>query len=493
MDNLPTFTFQTAALTFIDNPLHLSYHRTLGKVENFCYNNLCFQIMLSEDNNSSRDASQELPEGQAWVITVDMGYGHQRTAYPLRFLAPFQEAINANHYEGISKNDRSIWQSSQGFYEAVSRFKRIPLIGQAVFTIFDKFQTIWSFYPKRDLSKPTISLRYNYNLIKKGWGCALIKELAKYPLPIVSTFFTPAFMAEENQYPNNIFCVVCDTDIARTWAPLKAKTSRIKYLTPNQRTTERLILYGVPKRNIFQTGYPLPKENIGLQQEIAQEDTKNRLLNLDPKGRYRELYEPLIKKYLGPLPKTSNHPLTICFAIGGAGAQSDIAVKIVKSLKNKIKNGEIKVAFSLGAKEKVKENILKQLTCLKVADQINKNIILIFGKSINDYFQQFNQALRTTYVLWTKPSELSFYTALGLPIILAPTIGSQEESNRKWLLKMGSAIPQGDPNYTHQWLPDLIESGWLAEAALQGFIEAEKMGTYNIEKIIQSSKGKIQN
>lgn len=432
---------------------------------------------MSQNNN---------PKHQAWIITVDMGYGHQRTAYPLSHLAPDQKVINANHYEGIPPSDRNIWESSQGFYEAVSRFKRIPVIGEAAFAAFDKFQAIWNFYPKRDLSKPTISLSHNYNLIKRGWGKALIKNLKERPeLPIISTFFTPAFMAEEFKYPNDIYCTVCDADIARTWAPLKPGVSRIKYFTPNQRTTERMMLYGVRHENIFQTGYPLPKENIGSEKmEVVKQDMAYRLFNLDPEARYRRLYEPLIKKYIGELPESPNHPLTITFAIGGAGAQTDIAASIMESLQDYIRQGLVKMVLSLGIKKIAKEKVLKQITRLNMVDEVNKNIVLVFADSIGDYFRQFNEALRTTDILWTKPSELSFYTALGIPIILAPTIGAQEESNSKWLLKMGSGIPQSDPKYSHQWLFDLINSGWLAEAAMQGFIEAEKMGTFNIEKII---------
>jgi hypothetical protein len=71
---------------------------------------------------------------------------------------------------------------------------------------------------------------------------------------------------------------------------------------------------------------------------------------------------------------------------------------------------------------------------------------------------------------------------------MAPTIGAQEEANKKWLSKIGSGIPQSNPRYAHQWLFDLLNDGWFAEAAMQGFIEVEKMGTYNIEKIISELK-----
>jgi hypothetical protein len=165
------------------------------------------------------------------------------------------------------------------------------------------------------------------------------------------------------------------------------------------------------------------------------------------------------------------------FAVGGAGAQKEIGIKILKSLVEKIKSGEIKVIISAGTKKEVKEYFE------------GSGAEIIFSQDINDYFQKFNQALRKTDILWTKPSELSFYTALGLPIIIAPTIGSQEEFNREWLLQLGSAKIQENPAYVQEWLSDYINSGWFAEAALQGFIEGEKMGTYKIEQIISKCSG----
>ncbi len=58
-------------------------------------------------------------------------------------------------------------------------------------------------------------------------------------------------MAEAFNYPNDIYCIVCDADISRTWASLNPSKSRIKYFTPNTWTTNRLKLYGVKKENIF--------------------------------------------------------------------------------------------------------------------------------------------------------------------------------------------------------------------------------------------------
>ena len=103
---------------------------------------------------------------KVWLVTVAMGYGHQRTAYPLKGIAFKGKAINANNYDGIPDKDRKIWLNSKDFYEFISRLKRIPLIGNVIFSIYDKFQQIPSFYPERDLSKPTIALKKIFSIIK---------------------------------------------------------------------------------------------------------------------------------------------------------------------------------------------------------------------------------------------------------------------------------------------------------------------------------------
>jgi len=416
---------------------------------------------------------------KAWIVSVNMGYGHQRTAYPLMDLAFKGKIINANDYFGIPQKDRRIWQTTRKSYEFVSKLKRIPLIGQFVFSVFDYFQRILSFYPKKDLSKPSLQLKQAFSLIKKGWGKHLIEKLSsgsEKPLPFISTFFVPAFMAEYFDYPGEIFCIVCDADISRAWAPLNPKKSRIKYLAPTERAADRLKLYGVREENVFLTGYPLPLENTGSSDlEILKNDLKCRLFNLDSEKRFFRHYEPLVKKYLGDLPKRSDHALTLMFAVGGAGAQKEIGVKIIKKLSKRIKKKEIKVILVAGIKRKVKEYFEKNAKSLAVE--------IVFAEDIEDYFQRFNQALRKTDILWTKPSELSFYSALGMPIIIAPAIGSQEEFNKRWLLKSGFGLLQEDPNYIDQWLFDWLEKGYLAEAAMQGFIEGEKSGTFNIQKI----------
>ena len=428
--------------------------------------------------------SDENKNQKAWVVAADMGYGHQRTAYPLKDIAFSGKIINANSYEGIPKKDRRFWERTRSLYEFISRFKRMPLLGELVFSFMDKFQKILHYYPKRDLSRPNSSLKNIFHLIKKGWGRDLIERLKKNPLPIVTTFFTPAFMAEELKYPNKVYCVVCDADINRVWVSLDSKKSKIKYLAPCTWARDRLKLYGVNPENIFLTGYPLPKENLGTENlEVLKENLRNRLVNLDPKKRYRKMYEPLIKGVLGKLPEKSDHPLTIMFSIGGAGAQKEICIKAINSLKEKIRNNKLRFIISLGVRGELERYFLENIKDLKLDGWVR----VLSAKTINEYFKTFNEALRETDVLWTKPSELSFYAGLGIPIIIAPTIGSQEDFNKRWLLHIGAGISQENPKYTDQWFYDLLNAGDFAELAMEGFIEIEKLGAYNIEKIISNA------
>jgi hypothetical protein len=119
-----------------------------------------------------------------------------------------------------------------------------------------------------------------------------------------------------------------------------------------------------------------------------------------------------------------------------------------------------------------------------LADRLNQNLKIIFAIDKDDYFSLFNQSLRVTDILWTKPSELVFYAALGIPIIMAPSVGSQEDFNRTWLKTIGAGISQNDPKLAHEWLFDWIQSGWLARAAMSGFLDERQFGAYSIEDVL---------
>ncbi len=413
------------------------------------------------------------------LIAADMGYGHQRAAYPLLDIAFENKIISINNYEGISTWEEKYWKNSLKSYEKISRLKKIPLIGYLVFEIMDAFQKIDPFYPIRDLSKPTTQEKFFYRIVNKGLGKDLIEKLNPSKLPFLTTFFVAAYFAEAQNYQGDIYCVICDTDASRAWANLDSDNTRVIYLLPSEKVKERFLMYGVPEKNLIVTGFPLPKENIGEDKEILKADLAVRLNLLDPKKTYLEKYSTLVNNYL-PI-KNVNRPLTITYAVGGAGAQKEIGLVILRNLKDKIVAGNIAINLVAGNRPEIKEYFEEGIKELNL--DTNVNVKIIFDADKIGYFKKFNQALRNTDILWTKPSELSFYCALGLPIIMSQPVGSQEDFNQEWLINIGAGINSYDPEHVEEWLPDLLESGRLARAAMDGFLNAEVMGAYNIAKI----------
>lgn len=413
------------------------------------------------------------------LLSLDMGYGHQRAAYPLVFLSN-DGVVAINDYPGISPKEKKYWLKSRQAYERISYFKRIPLVGKATFDIMDYFQKIDNYYPFRDLSRKSLQQNTFYKQVKNGLGKNLINNLNQNPLPLVSTFFIGAYIAEYNNYKGDIYCLLCDADISRAWAMPEASTSRVKYLVPTRTAAKRLEMYGVKETNIILTGFPLPKENIGsVEKDLIKKDLIQRLPALDPRGVYKNKYQGLLNDLNLNYELDNKKPLEISFVVGGAGAQRQEGIKLIKSLKNSIVEDNIKIILVAGFRQDVYDYFVEELYKIGL-DQTRVEIN--FHKNKAQYFNLFNKTLRRTDILWTKPSELSFYTGLGLPLILNEPIGAQEYKNRDWLFSFGGAYMANDIRYTNEWLSDWLADGRLARAAVNAYLSAESLGTYNIEK-----------
>ncbi|MFH1631715.1 MAG: hypothetical protein ABIA47_01660 [bacterium] len=434
----------------------------------------------------------------AHVVAVDMGYGHERPAHVLRKFAG-GKVIIANDYDGIPDSDRRLWEGGRKIYEKISRFKKVPLLGRAVFGLMDELQRIPDFYPRRDLSAPSLQVREMYFLIRyRNHMRHLIESLAKDPKPLVCTFMSPAFAAEEFGYPGEIFSLVTDADMSRAWVPLEPRKSRIRYFAPNGRVVERLKLYGVSAKNIELTGFPLPTEAVGgLDAKVAISDMQRRICNLDPNGIFVAHTGQALTNHLGPeycktIRSTKPKPINLAFVVGGAGAQREIGAVIAKSLEREIKQGKIILHLVAGTRPEVAEYFIEESHRAGLTNEIKKgNLNIMFEENRPKYFDEFTKLMRKIDILWTKPSELSFYTGLGIPIIMAPTVGSQEGFNHKWLEQVGGGIDQLDPRYANEWLFDWINSGALARKAWNGFIEAPTHGAYRIADVLMGRPNTI--
>jgi hypothetical protein len=449
----------------------------------------CSRMTKELKNKRTKKPKHNLHIKKAWNVTVNMGYGHMRASYPLLDMSNGDGYIIANDYDGIPKEDRRIWKNSRKIYESLSRMKQLPVVGNQVFELLDRWQEIPSFYPRRDLSKSTIQVNQFYKLFKKGFCKHLIESLEPAGIPMINTFFIPALAADFFGYKHDIYAIITDTDFSRAWVPQDPRKTRIKYFAPTKRAEERLKLYGVPAKNIFMTGFPLPSENVGLEHENIKPALGARLVNLDTEGNYMRFNNESVCDLLGGcLVKKPTHPLTLMFAVGGAGAQREMVGQMLGAFRTRLRQGKMKLILVAGSRKDVLNHFEKTIDRQALSRQVGKSIEIIYDEDRNKYFAEFNKALLTTDILWTKPSELSFYAGLGVPIIMAPPIGSQEEFNQNWLRNVGAGIPQRDPRYADQWLDDMLRSGWLARAAVNGYTNAPKRGAYRIKEIVAHHK-----
>jgi hypothetical protein len=425
-------------------------------------------------------------EDKAWIISANMGLGHQRATYPLRNMAYGGIQLFGEDEMCLNKEKRQ-WKIFQNSYESLSRVRRIPLVGSYLFSFLERIQNISPYYPRRDQSGPSLQVRSLYTLINRGMGRGMCMKINTRRLPVITSFYAAAIAAEElTDLP--VYCIICDSDVNRVWVAERSRESRIIYFAPCGNAVRRLKEYGVPDERIFLTGFPLPQENIGKNMDIMRSDLAKRLIRLDPTKRFRIIHGEEARYYLGDNwdPHIEGGPITLTYAVGGAGAQTEIAAGALKSLSNMIKEGRIRLNLVAAHRPEVKRYFEKLIQ--KNGLSMSGGVRILFNEDKNEYFRQFNMMLRDTDILWTKPSELSFYCGLGIPIIIAPPIGPHEVCNQRWLRDLGSGLHQSEPKYCSEWITDYLVDGKLSLAAWDGFLYARKLGASKIAEVLATGK-----
>ena len=440
--------------------------------------------------NSERLIPEKLLEN-FWLVSADMGYGHQRAIYPLKELARNNHIINANNSSEASNRERRQWKTMQGTYEFMSRAGKLPFVGNSITRILNSLLYIPKYYPKKDRSQPTLQVKYLERSIEKGLCDGIVKQISNPMLPMITSFYSSAIAAEMAGH-QFVFCIICDTDINRVWASKNAETSKIIYFASGSISAQRLLSYGVPEKNILLTGFPLSLELLGNRElDILKDNLSRRFKNLDPNEQFYTLYKHSVQAFLQNGDSyftdsvTLKKAITITYAVGGAGAQKEIGKEIVASLAKKIKKGKVIINLVAGTRAEVRDYFI---AVKKGYTDNSDNVRVIWAHTNEAYFDKFNHCMQTTDILWTKPSELTFYCALGIPIIMTPAIGPQEKCNKKWLREIGAGFKQKNPKHTNQWLFDMLKKGRLAEAAWNGFLKGRKYGTYNILDFLETGE-----
>lgn len=136
-----------------------------------------------------------------------------------------------------------------------------------------------------------------------------------------------------------------------------------------------------------------------------------------------------------------NKPKRVLLTVGGAGAQKEIFIKIIKELLPKIAQKKILLLINVGDHKSVLDGLLKEVPQLASARSFNNNwqgvvefadelhtstesgICLFYDENIFAAVYASNLLMRHTDILVTKPSELAFYP---VPKLLIKRVGGHE-------------------------------------------------------------------
>lgn len=446
-------------------------------------------------NQESPPETPSAAEG-AWVVAVHMGLGHLRAAHGLRNLAHHRIVVYGDDDEFCPAPERRLWKRTKRLYYFLSRAIEFPLIGKTLFGFLNKMLMIPPFYPNRDLSRPSWSVRLMTSMIRDfGLGATLIRRIKASGRPAISTFYATALAMDRlTEQKKDNYLVITDTDLNRIWVPEDPARSTIRYLAPCAQVKKRLRSYGIPKQNIFVTGFPLPVENLGSREglEILKADLFQRLVRLDPRREFHHKHKKDVRRHLDHAewpPADTAGIFCLTFAVGGAGVQTGLVRQILASLREKVHQNLIRINLSAGIRADVRDRFLAFVDDAGLTAYLGDRVRLIYADDVFRYFSLFNEAMRTTDVLWTKPSELSFFCGLGIPILIAPHVGHQEKCNARWLQEIHAGLrPPGEARYTDEWLFDLRKRGRLAETAWQGFLNARKLGAFKIGELVRDGR-----
>lgn len=432
---------------------------------------------MSESQKGALDEARARIE----LVAIEMGYGHLRPAHSLAEWLGDTPILLADQPPLANEREQVKWKYVRKSYEMLSRAGRLPVVGRYLGDLLNGITSIPSLYPRRDLSARTAAVRMLEEMATRGLGAGLGARLQREEKALLTTFFAPAVLSEHHG-ASGIHCVVTDSDVNRVWAPFHPARTNIKYFAPSMRVRRRLKAYGVPPDRIIVTGYPLPHGLLGGPDvPVLRHNLRRRLVALDPRRRFLREGREEISYFLGELPDSVPAPPHLVFAVGGAGAQAEMAFQFLPSLARRVRRKKLRITLVAGIRPEVAELFREAIRRAELTEELEAGgISILLASGHHDYFEQFNALLHDTDILWTKPSELSFFGALGLPLLFSTPVGSHERYNRRWAIDGGSGLKQYDPRHAGDWLWEMLKDGTFAGAAWTGYMRMPKFGLYRI-------------
>ncbi len=406
-----------------------------------------------------------------------MGYGHLRPAHAIASYLGL-DVLNADRPPLADADEQRRWEQTRHVYDLVSRVSATPLLGTPFKLLLDSVTAIPPLYPFRDLSHPSLPAHLLTYTARQGLGRTMVAYLEEHDSSLLTTFYSPAVFADYHGY-DRIYCVVTDSDVQRVWTSTTPRQSKIHYFAPSGRVVRRLRAYGVNKDQIDFTGFPLPHSLLGGPSfDILHRNLLARLQRLDPRSVFRKQYARELEP-LGSLPGDPAPP-RVTFAVGGAGAQADLPGRFLPSLAPLLRDERLRLTLVAGVKQDIARLFEQQLDTQHLGHLVGRSIDILHEPDVYDYFDRFNELLAGTDLLWTKPSELTFFGGLGLPLLFSPPVGRHETYNLRWALENGAGLTQRQPRFAAEWLNEWLSDGTLAATAWAGFKRLPHRGLYRI-------------
>ncbi len=394
-------------------------------------------------------------EGNYAITTALMGFGHLRAAHNIAGYghAPVLRVDRPPYVSGV---DKFIWNGTLAAHTYGS--KDAESKGRFLYKRFEGVMQI-----PQDHQAPSLNPSRFVRLMK-GFGMGKVFfDLMNGSHPVLlHTFYVHAMLSQYWHYPGKNYLLLCDTDFHRVWVPLNPKEKNLEYMVPIPKSADRLMFYGVPADRIHVTGFPLPVANTGGKDlGVLANDFNVRAKRLE---------------------KDSSGPLTIMFPFSGAGAYSNVLAELVKALLDQIRGGSIRLIVSCGNNEEALRNAENLFVNYGLEESEFTEIL--FDKDIFISFDRFNSALKSVDLIITKPGEIIFYAALGIPMVFLPPIGAHEVRNREYLIENRCAIDIVPISRFAKWLEDSRQNGSLLELAGMGYKNLPKTGAFEIHELV---------
>jgi hypothetical protein len=423
------------------------------------------------------------------LVAVDMGLGHLRAAHALA-PALATPVLEIDRPPLASPAEQRRWGQVRAFYETLSRSSQLPVVGRPMRRLLEGITFIPQLYGARDQSRATLGTRMLEALARRGFGRGALDYLHREDATLVTTFYAPAVIADFLGYHRTV-CVVTDSDINRVWVSRWPAHSTVHYCVPSERALRRLRAFGVRPEFTHLTGFPLPPELMGGPDlAVLRANLAARLVRLDRRGVFREQLREEIAHLLGALPTAEEgRPPLLTFAVGGAGAQLGIARSFLPSLRRPLEQRQLRPAVGAGVRREAAARLEHWVREAGLGALLGDGVEIVCEEDFPTYFGRFNALLARTDILWTKPSELSFFAALGIPLVFSWPLGVHERVNRRWVLHRGAGFKQESPGEAWEWLREWLDDGTLAGAAWSGYQRLPKFGAARIAEVAERLMG----